>query len=439
MPLWLSECFEDASIVKVSASFDVADKAKLKHTFRWDFDERVKEASTFLDIKDISDDRELPYGLKKLAGILEAPMLKLKEVGQSNWAQEELTSAQRHYAADDAFFTLYLLGLLYERRAPAADASAARERSALESWRISRGAMKGFLRAHDNREYKRCFLELREVVKDAVTSLSNALGSEGCTALNNLFKVKAVEKALRSAQRGCSISINAAFIKANEDLFCMFKCKAAGVLKIRPRRAEEDDEYNEEEEEDLRLGGGEAKHPKREPGAMERGGGRAGGVLPGRYPGLGCSRRAALFRRWRGACRHPRMRFATTPAPAVGLDSRSQDEPPRSGFTAPWARPNHPTPSALAPICASRVPPSVSAALSAPEEWEFMSRVLDLLAAYEPPAERRQSVVNRMVPEARGVRVIRIVTAIVSIGRSAPAAARLSHRRLPVRLWSDCP
>lgn len=42
--------------------------------------------------------------------------LRPQDVGRSNWATEdELSSRQKQYAAEDAFFTLHLLTLLFER------------------------------------------------------------------------------------------------------------------------------------------------------------------------------------------------------------------------------------------------------------------------------------------------------------------------------------
>jgi hypothetical protein len=116
MPPWLRNCLEDAHIVKVSASFDVADKAKLKSSFGWDFDKQVRDPASFVDVAEQAKEFRLPLGLKRLCENLKAPMLKLHEVGCSKWATEvELSNQQRPSAAEDAFFTLYVFGLILER------------------------------------------------------------------------------------------------------------------------------------------------------------------------------------------------------------------------------------------------------------------------------------------------------------------------------------
>lgn len=87
------------------------------------------------------------------------------------------------------------------------DTAAAKAFAAL---RLMHPSMVKMLAPVDNRTYKRCFFDLREVVKEAVASLSNALGSEGSTQLTNLFKIKAVEKApLGAGRRGLACELGA--------------------------------------------------------------------------------------------------------------------------------------------------------------------------------------------------------------------------------------
>lgn len=247
MPPWLRECFEDNSMVKVSASFDLCDKAKLQHSFGWDFDANVKDASTFVDIADLAKERGMPHGLKKLADECKAPMLKSKEIGRSNWAcEDELSPAQRLYAAEDAFFTLYLLGLIYERVPPAEGSLAAK---AFVCWKLMQKAMASSLTAVDNTPYKTSFFELRDAVRDAVRSLSTAVGSDGHACFGDLFKVRAVSQALKMAQKRCSITLGTAFMRANEDLFVTFYDKEARCFKVRIRAEDgEKDEYDEDAE-----------------------------------------------------------------------------------------------------------------------------------------------------------------------------------------------
>jgi len=250
MPTWLAECLEDACIVKVSASFDVADQAKLKSSFGWNFAERVKEPASFIDVADLAKERGLPYGLKRLSEALDAPILKRREVGCSNWATEgELNEDQRQYAAEDAVITLYLLGLILKRECPTATTGLLRQ--ALASWRLMQEAMAEKFQRVDNMAYRRCFFELRVVVRDAVSSLCNALGSDGWTAVSNIFRVKAVDKAFKAAQKQCSIKLGIGFVRANEDLFVLSCDRSSGEPRVRLRRCgEEADSYNEKDEDE---------------------------------------------------------------------------------------------------------------------------------------------------------------------------------------------
>jgi ribonuclease D len=157
MPPWLTECLEDPSRVKITSSFDLSDRHKLRTTFGWDFSERVRVPSSFLDIADMAKLRRLPYGLRRMAAEFGLPMLKAKEVGCSNWSREKLTDAQRQYAADDAFFTLYLFGCLCEHTKPRDDTSAL---STFTAWRCCQSLMWNLLEHVDNSEYNRRFMEL---------------------------------------------------------------------------------------------------------------------------------------------------------------------------------------------------------------------------------------------------------------------------------------
>jgi len=252
LPPWLSEFLEDSSIIKVSASFDLSDKEKLRHSFGWKFSDSVKDPSTFLDIADLAKERGIHPGMKRMAQELGVPMLKAKHTSMSNWATEgDLSGPQRQYAAEDAFFTLYLLGLIFDRKAPEGEGTNAVK--AYEAVKATKLAMAGQLKQVDNRLYKKCFFELRDVVKDGVASLSNALGSDGATTITNLHKIKAVEKVHTSIKKkGCALTLSAGFLKSNEDLFVTFWDHAAGVLKVRPRKFDdEEDGYDDEAEEEM--------------------------------------------------------------------------------------------------------------------------------------------------------------------------------------------
>jgi len=237
LPPWLAGFLEDPGMAKVTASFDLSDKAKLRTSFGWTFDERAV-ASSFIDIAELAKNRDIPHGMYKMSKFFDLPMLKLKAVGSSNWAKlGGLTSSQKEYAADDAFFQLYLVGKLLEHRPPASGDDTAQR--ALDSWRATRGAMDQVMQRVDNSAYRESFMELREVVSNAVGVLSKALGSGGCATLNDILKFKPVSKALAAAHKKSLITLNAQFLRQNTDIFQVFFVE--GQVKVRPREAEEEE------------------------------------------------------------------------------------------------------------------------------------------------------------------------------------------------------
>eukprot|EP00746_Dinoflagellata_sp_MGD_P144440 gnl/MRDRNA2_/MRDRNA2_77178_c0_seq2.p1 gnl/MRDRNA2_/MRDRNA2_77178_c0~~gnl/MRDRNA2_/MRDRNA2_77178_c0_seq2.p1 ORF type:complete len:611 (-),score=112.62 gnl/MRDRNA2_/MRDRNA2_77178_c0_seq2:760-2502(-) len=250
MPQWLQKCFEDRSIIKVSASFDVSDMKKLNDTFGWDFVKRVTDPRTFIDIAHLAKKLNLPYGLKRLAYKCGVPMSKFKEVGCSNWAAaRELTSSQRQYAADDAFFTLYLLCFLFDHAPPPDDGEVVS--NAYKALCLVKGKMADLLHLENNTNYRRSFFELRAVIKDTLIAKTNALGSGGSITLSHLGKVTAVKRALKTAAKASDVKLTSQFIRANEDLFVIFFDKEAGELKVRPRQFEdEEDTYRKDDEDE---------------------------------------------------------------------------------------------------------------------------------------------------------------------------------------------
>eukprot|EP00913_Durusdinium_trenchii_P014833 g13910.t1 len=159
LPGWLRAFLESGEeILKVVASFDLADKRKLKNSFGWDFEEQAVKAS-YWDIAELAGAQGLPQGMLKMAQYFELPLQKLKSVGTSNWSAE-LTLEQRRYAADDAFFQLYLLGRLL----PSARSDS---RSMQASWSAIREELERNIKKVDNSKYKANFMALRAVLLDA--------------------------------------------------------------------------------------------------------------------------------------------------------------------------------------------------------------------------------------------------------------------------------
>mmetsp|Transcript_39719 Transcript_39719/g.91830 ORF Transcript_39719/g.91830 Transcript_39719/m.91830 type:complete len:594 (-) Transcript_39719:77-1858(-) len=248
LPAWLSNFLETGlDIIKITASFDTGDKAKLAHSFGWEFDKKAIAAS-YWDIAELADARSMPHGLLKLAHHLETPIQKLKSVGTSNWARSAgLSPEQRAYAADDAFFQLYLFGKLLAVRAAESPA----EERLLKTCQVMEPKLKEAVRTVDNSAYQANFLALRKVVQDAVDVLSKALGSGGCTNLNELLAYRAVRKAVAS-QKTSRVQVNSHFLRQNGDIFVVFF--RDGLLKVRPRlpnQCEEEDEPVALQEEEM--------------------------------------------------------------------------------------------------------------------------------------------------------------------------------------------
>ena len=235
LPHWLQTFLETGdSVIKVVASFDSADKAKLAASFGWDFDSKAIKAS-YWDIADLADAREIPRGLLKMAQHFEMPIQKLKSVGTSNWARGALSPEQRAYAADDAFFQLYLMGQLLSTGSSAPSAS---EQRLLNAWQVIGERLKDSIKVVDNSAYRENFLALREVVRNAIDVLSKALGSGGCTNLNELLKYKAIKKAV-AAQRGSAVQVNAHFLRQNSDAFVVFFRSGQLCVRLRMPDGEE--------------------------------------------------------------------------------------------------------------------------------------------------------------------------------------------------------
>ena len=234
LPQWLADFLEsdETEIVKITASFDVADKRKLRSSFNWDFDTKAVNAS-YLDIAELAVAREIPPGMLKMAHHFEIPLQKLKAIGASDWdraGHKGLTPEQREYAANDAFFQLYLFGRLLQLP-PELD------KKLLDSWIAIKQKMEESIKRVDNSDYYQKFMSLRDVLRNAVDVLSKALGSGGCTNINELIQYKPVRDALKTM---APVQVNAHFLRQNNDVFVSFF--QDGTLRVRLRTAESDEE-----------------------------------------------------------------------------------------------------------------------------------------------------------------------------------------------------
>lgn len=256
MPCWLQEILEDGEILKVSASFDVSDKKKLKHSFGWDFDVRVGDPASFVDIAPLAQKRDLPPGMKKMAKELGVHMLKPKTIGRSNWATAgELSSLQKTYAAEDAFVTSLLLHRLWSKFPPSPSGAGSLADRALASSPVVMAAMEKHLPAVDNKVYKIHFGRLREAVRLAVESLSNAIGNGGSATVLSLYRVKTVQECLMRAEShlrplGQSLTLSIFFLRTNEDIFRLFLTRGEWRLRIRHVEEDVEDGYNAAAEEE---------------------------------------------------------------------------------------------------------------------------------------------------------------------------------------------
>ncbi|CAE8585310.1 unnamed protein product, partial [Polarella glacialis] len=228
-----------------TASFDVSDKQKLQTSFGWDFDANAGPSPhLLLTLQSLRESvGDIPYGMARMATFFELPMQKLKVIGSSNWAREAgLTSQQKEYAADDAFFQLFLLGKLLDHRPPE-DSNTSLQKM-LQQFRITREAMEKVLKRVDNSAYRKNFFQLRDVVRDATDLLSKALGSGGCTNINDLNRLKVIQKFMEATARTCPIHVSANFLKQNMDIFVVFFRE--GQLRVRLRLPEDGDEELED-------------------------------------------------------------------------------------------------------------------------------------------------------------------------------------------------
>jgi len=80
---------------------------------------------------------------------------------------------------------------------------------------------------------------LRDVVRNAVDVLSNALGSGGSTNLNEILNYQPVKTAV-AAQKHCPVQINAHFLRQNADAFVVFF--RDGQLRVKTRLEDQDAE-----------------------------------------------------------------------------------------------------------------------------------------------------------------------------------------------------
>jgi hypothetical protein len=245
LPSWLSGFLEDEGIWKLVMAFDLSDKKKLNSSFGWDFDSRA-QASSYVDVAEMARRRDIPHGMLKMSQFFKVPMLKLKSVGKSNWARVgSLDSHQRSYAADDAFFQLYLVGKVLEHGqvggiSQTSGAIDTVEETTLKVWRATLGQMNEVLQFVDYRRYRDSFLELRGVVTDALNALSKALGWTGSTCINDLLRVKGVQQTLAKLHKKSGVGLDTHFLRHNSDVFDVFYKGTEVRVRLRAPRGDDD-------------------------------------------------------------------------------------------------------------------------------------------------------------------------------------------------------
>ncbi|CAK0887176.1 unnamed protein product [Prorocentrum cordatum] len=182
----------------------------------------------------------------KMSQFFKIPMLKLKSVGKSNWARTGgLDSHQRSYAADDAFFQLYLVGKVLEHgRAGATSqtsgAADPAEQTILKVWWATLGRMDEVLQFVDYRRYRDGFLGLRGVITDALNALGKALGWTGSSCINDLLRVKGVQQTLAKLHKKSGVVLDAQFLRQNRDVFDVFYKDTEVRVRLRAPRDGDD-------------------------------------------------------------------------------------------------------------------------------------------------------------------------------------------------------
>jgi len=194
-----------------------------------------------VDVADLARERSIPHGMWKMSKFFSIPMLKLKSIGASNWAAiGGLKKDQVKYAADDAFFQLYLMGLILERQAPSSEQTGLQ--SALAAWRATAESMRGLLDRVDNGPYREAFFRLRTGVCDAVDVLGRALGAGGSTTINDLLIYKPMKSLLAWANRRANLTLTAQFIRQNADVLQIIFQDDELRVRLRSKNKKEDDE-----------------------------------------------------------------------------------------------------------------------------------------------------------------------------------------------------
>eukprot|EP00971_Amphidinium_carterae_P190774 3785699-Amphidinium_carterae.2 len=116
---------------------------------------------------------------------------KLKAVGSSNWACDRgLSSSQREYAADDAFFQLYLFGKLIDKH----PSSSSHITQAYAAWKATEPSLTRMVERVDNAVFKKhasaqqgaAQVDALAHLDDTPVASCQALGSKGVTNLNDI-------------------------------------------------------------------------------------------------------------------------------------------------------------------------------------------------------------------------------------------------------------
>jgi len=182
-----------------------------------------------------------------MSQFFKVPMLKLKSVGKSNWARAgSLDSHQRSYAADDAFFQLYLVGKVLEHGQAGGTSQTSGaidpvEETTLKVWRATLGQMNEVLQFVDYRRYRDSFSRLRGVVADALNALSKALGWTGSTCINDLIRVKGVQQTLAKLHKKSGVALDTHFLRHNNDVFVVFYKGSEVRVRLRAPTGDDDD------------------------------------------------------------------------------------------------------------------------------------------------------------------------------------------------------
>eukprot|EP00931_Biecheleriopsis_adriatica_P020599 TRINITY_DN13716_c0_g1_i2.p1 TRINITY_DN13716_c0_g1~~TRINITY_DN13716_c0_g1_i2.p1 ORF type:complete len:376 (+),score=78.49 TRINITY_DN13716_c0_g1_i2:69-1196(+) len=209
----------DPNVVKLVASFDSKDRAKLADSFNIHIGDD-HESYGFLDISAVARACELPAtGVKSLCREFGYKIAKEMEITCSDWASGSLTQEQVRYAADDAFFLLLVAAQLLQQPAVLSEGGL-RQHAAAACSMVLPVALEALCTSGCTERAASARAVLREVC-DVVDLESQKLG--GSVALAQLPRLLRKQAALRLQNEAQERAPQfwKSFLKKHREYFCL--------------------------------------------------------------------------------------------------------------------------------------------------------------------------------------------------------------------------